>query len=183
MTNVYRASVHAMWSIVPIVVYVLVIGLWTASAAAADRSDFPPDGLRLLVLDMEVVGDLSGTSAQDYESRSRKVSDQLRHELSKLPGYTLVDATPAQSRIDELRSVQYLHKCNGCELDLGAELGATHVLVVWIHRVSQLIASLKFEIRAVPSGEVMRASAFDFRGDNEESWSRAVSYMVRDLSE
>jgi len=149
-----------------------------ASAAEPTRK------IELLVLDIELVGDLSDTSlASAHEERIRRVSDLLREELAQLPAYVVVDSAPAKEHIERLRAVQYLHKCNGCEIDIALELGADQVLVAWVHRVSQLILSITYEIREVPSGRPLKRKAFDFRGDNDAGWSRAVTYMVKDLAE
>jgi hypothetical protein len=144
----------------------------------------PRHRVKLLVLDLELVGDLSDASlASTHEERIRSVSKLLRQELSQLPTYEVVDAAPVKEHIESLRAVQYLHKCNGCEIDVALELGADQVLVAWVHRVSQLILSLTYEIREVPSGRPLKRKAFDFRGDNDTGWSRAVIYMVKDLAQ
>jgi hypothetical protein len=144
----------------------------------------PNPRTKLLVLDIELVGDLSDPSlASTHEQRIRSVSNLLRQELSQLPAYEIVDAAPANERIESLRAVQYLHKCNGCEIDLALELGADQVLVAWVHRVSQLILSFTYEIREAPSGRPLKRKAFDFRGDNDMGWTRAVTYMVKDLAQ
>src|SRR5687767_12587371 len=77
-----------------------------ASAAEPSRKT------KLLVLDLELVGDLSDPSlATEHEERIRRVSEHLRQELSKLPAYEVVDMSPAKEHIESLRAVQYLHKC------------------------------------------------------------------------
>jgi len=144
----------------------------------------PSQKTKLLVLDIELVGDLSDASlASTHEQRIRSVSTLLRQELSQLPAYEIVDSAPASEHIESLRAVQYLHKCNGCEIDLALALGADQVLVAWVHRVSQLILSFTYEIREAPSGRPLKRKAFDFRGDNDTGWSRAVTYMVKDLAQ
>jgi len=86
--------------------------------------------------------------------------------------------------MDELKSQYlYLHDCNGCDLDLGRKLGADQVLVAWVNRVSGLILSLTYEIHDVASGQIIARKSFDFRGDNDTSWTHAIDYMVRDLVE
>jgi hypothetical protein len=154
--------------------------LLPAHVAAAE----PNHKVKLLVLDLELIGDLGDASLADtHEERIRSVSKLLRQELSQLPNYEVVDAAPVKERIESLRALQYLHKCNGCEIDLAVELGADQVLVAWVHRVSQLVLSLTYEIREVPSGRPLKRKAFDFRGDNDMGWSRAVTYMVKDLAQ
>jgi hypothetical protein len=153
-------------------------------AAAADEGDAANDEkVKLLVLDLEIIGDLSDPGLErTHAVRLREVSEQLRSELAQIPDYEIVDAAPAAEMIERLRGTQYLHKCNGCEIDIALELGADQVMVAWIHRVSQLILSLTYEIREVPSGQPLRRKSFDFRGDNDTGWSRAVSYMARDIA-
>lgn len=146
------------------------------AAPAADRET------KLLVLDIELVGDLGESSMQgEHAARIHKTSELLRQAVDRLPQYAIVGTAPVQEKIDTLSATQYLHKCNGCELDIATELHADQVLVAWIYRVSQLVLSLTYEIREVPSGRTVRRKAFDFRGDNDDAWSRTVTYMVKDL--
>ena len=157
--------------------------LTSGRAEAAQGADADEGKISLLVLDLEIIGDLSDPELEQiHAARLRKVSEQLRSELAQIPSYEIVDAAPAAELIERLRGTQYLHKCNGCEIDIALELGADQVMVAWIHRVSQLILSLTYEIREVPSGRPLRRKSFDFRGDNDMGWSRAVSYMARDLA-
>lgn len=157
------------------------------SSLAAERSsalDEQADEVRLLVLDIELLGDLSDPAlAPEHAARIQMASERLRDALAKTPFYEIVDRTPARELIDRLSSTQYMHKCNGCEIDIALKLGAEEVMVVWIHRVSNLILSLTYEMREVPSGKPIRRRSFDFRGDNDQSWAHAVDYMVRDLAE
>jgi hypothetical protein len=162
------------------IVAVLSLSCGGTPCLAADASSGP---VRLLALDIELVGDLSDPdSAATHAPRLAMASERLRAELAQDMRYDVVDAAPAQEHIDSLRAVQYLHKCNGCEIDIATELGADQVLVAWVYRVSQLILTLNYEVRAVPGGETLRRKSFDFRGDNDQSWTRAVSYMVKDLT-
>ena len=96
----------------------------------------------------------------------------------------MVDNGPVQKTIDERKSqYRYLHDCNGCDLDLGKQLGADQVLVAWVDRVSGLILSLTYEIHDVATGQITARKSFSFRGDNDNSWTHAIDYMVRDLVE
>jgi|HigsolmetaAR202D_1030399.scaffolds.fasta_scaffold00491_22 hypothetical protein len=150
--------------------------------AALPHGAFAADApTRLLVLDLELIGDV-GEDSSGHAARLRLASERLREELARLDRYEIVDTTPAQAHIEALAATQYLHKCNGCELDLAVELGAEQVLVAWVDRISQLILSLTYEIRDVPSGRTLKRKSFDFRGDNDTSWLRAVTVLVRDLA-
>jgi hypothetical protein len=150
-----------------------------AFAAAA------PDKPKLVVLDIELTGDLGGPKfTAEHETRLRMESDELRQELAQSGLYTVVDSTPAQPLITKLKSQQsYLHDCNGCDLEIGRQLGANQVLVTWVDRVSGLILSLTYEFHDVSSGQIVGRKSYDFRGDNDSAWTHAVKYMVRDLKE
>jgi hypothetical protein len=165
-----------------IAAFVALMSTFGYAADASDAAAAENAPVRLLVLDLELVGDLGDPSmAPQHEARIQMASEKLRGELAQLAGYVIVDETPAQEQIANLRSLQHLHQCNGCELDIARELTADRVFVAWIHRVSLLILTLKYEIRDVATGKPVLRKAFDFRGDTDAGWSRAIEYMVRDM--
>lgn len=148
---------------------------WATATLAA-----PP---KLLVLDVELTGDDGGAAfASEHQARLTLASTKLRESLAHTGLYELVDSAPAQNTLDELKSrYRYLHDCNGCDLDLGRQLGADQVMVAWVNRVSGLILSLTYEIHDVATGQIAARKSFDFRGDNDTAWTHAIGYMVRDL--
>jgi len=140
---------------------------------------------RLVVLDMELSGDLGGPEfTAEHAARLTMASARLRADLARTHLYELLDNAPAQDLIDRLKSQQlYLHECNGCDLDVGRQLGANLVMVTWVNRVSGLILTLTYEIHDVASGQIAARKSFDFRGDNDVAWTHAIDYMARDLQE
>jgi len=140
---------------------------------------------KLAVLDIELTGDLGGPQlAAEHAARLRMASDKLRNELQVSGLYRVVATAPAQPLITRLAAQsKYLHDCNGCDLDIGRQLGADQVLVTWVDRVSGLILTLTYEFHDVASGQIVGRKSYDFRGDNDSAWTHAVTYMVRDLKE
>jgi hypothetical protein len=138
---------------------------------------------RLAVLDIELTGDLGGPQFKaEHEARLRMESARLRQELKSSGLYQVIDDGPAQALIDRLKSQQlYLHDCNGCDVDVGRQLGADKVLVAWVNRVSGLILTLTYEIHDVKTSQITSRKSYDFRGDNDAAWNHAIDYMVRDL--
>lgn len=111
-------------------------------------------------------------------------SDRLRQELELSGLFRIVDTSPAQSLIARLAAQHaYLHDCNGCDLEIGKRLGSDQVLVTWVDRASGLILSLTYEFHDVASGQIAARKSYDFRGDNDIAWARAIKFMVRDLRE
>ena len=171
----------------PLLLGLALIAWVSATVAAAPEANTqrPAAPSKLLVLDVELTGDDGGPElAREHQARLTLVSTRLRESLAKTGLYQLVDSTPAQKTLDELKSrYRYLHDCNGCDLDLGRELNADKVLVAWVNRVSLLILSVTYEIHDVATGQISARKSFGFRGDNDTGWTHAIEYMVRDLEE
>jgi Protein of unknown function (DUF2380) len=163
----------------------ILVATQVAAPAVAADSHTATQKPKLVVLDIELTGDPGGPQfTTEHAARLRMESDRLRQELGKSGLYTLVDGTPAQPLITKLKSQQaYLHDCNGCDLEIGLQLGADQVLVTWVDRVSGLILSLTYEFHDVSTGQIVGRKSYDFRGDNDSAWTHAIQYMVRDLKE
>jgi uncharacterized protein YeeX (DUF496 family) len=58
---------------------------------------------------------------------------------------------------------------------LGAELAITGT----VQKVSNLILNMNIYVRDVSSGATVTAMSADMRGNTEESWSRALDYLIR----
>lgn len=157
----------------------LAICAGCAHAATPDVGTHRP---RLVVLDVELTGDLGGPEfVAQHDARMKMASARLRENVSRTGLYSVVDPAPAQDLIKQLESqYRYLHDCNGCELDIGRQLGADQVLVAWVNRVSGLILMLSYEIHDVATGQTTAGKTFGFRGDNDIAWTRAIDYLVRD---
>ena len=97
--------------------------------------------------------------------------------------YRVLVNAPAADYIAKLKSAQELRACNGCELDIGKRLGADLVLTAWVQKVSNLILNINIEIKRVASGQTILNKSVDIRGNTDQSWSRGISYMVRDMVE
>ena len=155
----------------------------SGTPAKADAAHSGPKLPTLVVLDVELTGDLGGPDfTAEHETRLRTESARLRQDLQRTGMYHILDAGAAEATIIRLKSRQaYLHDCNGCDLDVGRELQADLVFVAWVYRVSGLILTLTYEIHEVSTGEIAARKSFDFRGDNDRAWDHAIDFMVRDL--
>ncbi|MBP1148292.1 MULTISPECIES: DUF3280 domain-containing protein [unclassified Methylocaldum] len=160
--------------------------VWSQNSPPAERASTgeSPDLKTLAVLDLELTGDLGDSTREaEWGRRLAVMTEVLRDDLSRSGLYRVVDHGPAPELVAELKSARYLHACNGCELDIARRLGAERVLVGWVFRMSNLVLSLHIQIRDVATGQTLINRAFDFRGDKDESWRRAIAYFVQDLRE
>jgi len=158
----------------------LAVVIAIASSMAIESVRASP---RLAVLDVELTGDLGGPAfTSEHASRLNLASARLRDSLERADLFELVDVAAGKSTIDRLSSQhQYLHSCGECVLEIGRELGADRVLASWVYRVSNLILTLTYEMTDVATGQIVSRKSFDFRGDNDQAWTRAIEYMVRDM--
>jgi hypothetical protein len=74
-----------------------------------------------------------------------------------------------------------LSERNGCDLDLAKLVHAARVLVGRIDKISTLIGNLTLRISNVETGQTAFARTVSFRGDSNEVWQHAVSFLARDV--
>ena len=135
--------------------------------------------LRAAVFDFDLVDTslegASGTVRGDEAARLALISDTLRRMVAER-GITVVDLAPARERIAKAAP---LTRCNGCDLELARELGAELAVTGSVQKVSNLILNINVMIRDARDGQAVRGGSVDIRGNTDESWSRGISYLVR----
>jgi hypothetical protein len=136
--------------------------------------------IKLAVFDLELDdfsagGPLAGESAEET-ARLRRATALAREQLAKSGLFELVD-TSASS--DENLKAHWLRKCNGCEADIARALGADMSFLGFFRKISVMEQNLEFRIRDARAGELMNVSQTDYRGETDESWSRAIVYLIR----
>jgi hypothetical protein len=154
-------------------------GYLLAASLALLTSAGRAEDLRAAVFDFDLVDTsqegASGAVREDEARRLAMIGDALRRMLGER-GILVVDLAPGRTRIDRSRP---LVRCNGCELDLARDLGADLAVIGFVQKVSNLILNINVAIRDARSSEIVRAGSVDIRGNTDESWSRVISYLVR----
>ncbi|MBG6081215.1 hypothetical protein IWX58_002902 [Rubrivivax gelatinosus] len=158
----------------------LAAGLLAAPAHAQTAE--PP---ALAVLDVELVDDhLNPATVVDQQRRLAEAGEQLRRELAATGAYRVVDLAPAAALVERLRGQhEYLYRCDDCADQVGRALGTRLVMSAWVQKVSELILNVNLQVRDVDSGRLVLTKSADMRGNRDESWRRAVHFLVRDLAE
>lgn len=170
------------------------LGLLLAGAALVPARAGAPDAaggltgrpLRsLAVLDVELIDDHATESTRaETEARLPRATAQLQQELAARHLYRVVDVAPARALEERLREQQeYLHRCADCAEQIGRLLGADLVMTAWVQKVSELILNFNVEVHEVATRRIALSKSVDMRGNRDESWTRAVSYLVRDMAE
>jgi hypothetical protein len=64
-------------------------------------------------------------------------------------------------------------------VELARRDGAAFSIVGWVQKVSNLILNINLVIRDTATGQRVAAGSVDIRGDTDESWTRGLSYLLR----
>ena len=147
----------------------------TLAIATPVRAD-PP---KLAVFDFELVdtslqGEVNGPRADEHD-RLMRVGDQLRKELAESGGFRLLDI----STVNAAAHGSNLQACGGCDVKYAQQLGADLAMTGVVQKVSNLILNINIYLRDVHTGALVTSISVDLRGNTDESWSRATSYLLR----
>ena len=175
-TEVGRAQgrpVLLAWSLA----WALVAAGSAPGAHAAPRS--------LVVAGFELLEDHPEPEAAAVHARRlAALEQQLRAGLQQAALYTLLDTEPSRSAIARLRRDHAkLYECAGCAQEIGQAAGAELVLVGWVQKVSQLILNVNVEVRDTRTDSVLLTKSVDMRGNTDDTWQRAMRFMLRDWAE
>lgn len=143
--------------------------------AAPARAD-PP---KLAVFDFELLdtsleGEVNGPRPDEHD-RLIRVGDQLRTQLAESGKFRLVDIAP----VNAVAHGSNLQACGGCDVQYAKQLGADLAITGMVQKVSNLILNINIYLRDVHTGRLITSMSADLRGNTDESWSRATSYLLR----
>ncbi len=124
-------------------------------------------------IDTSTEGAYNGVRA-DETARTALLEDAVRERFAA-EGFHLVDLAPVA---EELARTTNPADCYGCDLRMGARLGADYVLVGEVQKVSNLILSMNLVLRDVAREVPVRALAVDIRSNTDKSWLRGINYIL-----
>jgi hypothetical protein len=134
---------------------------------------------KLAVFDFELVdtslqGEIDGPR-KDEQARLMHVGDQVRKGLAESGKFDLLDISP----VNAAAHGSNLQACGGCDVQYARQLGADLAITGVVQKVSNLILNINIYLRDVHSGRLVTSISVDLRGNTDESWSRATSYLLR----
>jgi len=151
---------------------------WLVASLLLMSSPAIADPPKLAVFDFELIdsslpGEVYGSKPE--LERLQRITDQLRRELAESGRFQLLDITPVNAEAHGSN----LQACGGCDVKLAGQLGADLAITGVVQKVSNLIIELNIYLRDVHTGELVTAASADMRGNTDETWSRTMSYLVR----
>jgi hypothetical protein len=134
---------------------------------------------KVAVFDFELVdtslqGEVDGPRADEHD-RLMRAGDQLRKGLAESGKFHLLDIAP----VNAAAHGSNLQACGGCDVQYAQKLGADLAITGVVQKVSNLILNMNIYLRDAHSGGLVTVMSVDLRGNTDESWSRAMSYLVR----
>jgi hypothetical protein len=144
--------------------------------AALPVSGAEARALKVAVFDIELVytstPDVQPTDAE--AARLAMLSSHLREALDASPKIEVVDITPVRDKAAHTN----LQSCAACNRRFAEEVGADVSATTVVHKVSELIMSVTVFMRSAKTGEIMGAFTTDFRGNTDDSWRRALDWLI-----
>lgn len=137
------------------------------------------EGAKTAVFDLEffdssLEGEIKGPRADEQE-RLARTTEELRRRLAASGRYELVDTAALQKEIHGSN----LQACGGCDVRFARALGADLAVTGLVQKVSNLILNLNIFVRDAHTGKLVDAASVDMRGNTDESWSRALAWLLR----
>ncbi|MCA8883083.1 MAG: DUF3280 domain-containing protein [Rhodobacteraceae bacterium] len=155
----------------------LLLACWPALAAAALDGPLKPGAkvtfLGLTFIDSSAEGSYNGPRA-DETARIPLLETEIRTRFAA-EGFDLISTAPEAQRLEAIVNPA---NCYGCDVRMGARLGADYVLVGEVQKVSNLILSMNLVMRATDTGQMARGLSVDIRSNTDDSWLRGMRYIL-----
>ncbi len=156
-------------------VFLAVAAITIANLAQAEEPKATTAVFDFELFDTSLEGEVRGRNDSELQ-RLRMISELLRRLMRESGRYQLVDLAPAAA---EIEAAGYFRGCNGCDVAIARELGTALAVTGVVQKVSNLILNINIYVRDVASGRLVAAMSADIRGNTDQSWSRGVSWLVR----
>ena len=120
---------------------------------------------------VDTSGEVIDQSAE-HRRRLREFEAALRSDLAasgKMANATLA-CPPNACSVGDIDDGQLLGKAEAA--------GATHLLIGRFHKMSTLVQQAKFDVIDVKARKIVFGRYITFRGDNDEAWRRAESFLA-----
>lgn len=124
-------------------------------------------------VDTSIEGATNGPRG-DEGARLAWLDREMRQRLKQSGRADVVDVASVANRTH----ARNLRTCGGCDAGLARELGARYSITAWVQKVSNLILNMNVVVRDVGTGEIVLSKSVDMRGNTDESWSRALNWLV-----
>jgi hypothetical protein len=155
----------------------MLAALYVSAPALAQTPSADPPKVAVFdfeLLDTSLQGEVDG-ARDDEKDRLKQVGDQLRKGLADSGKFTVVDIAPVNAAAHE----KHLQACGGCDVQFAQQLGADLAITGEVQKVSNLILNMNVYLRNAHTGRLVTSMSAGFRSNTDESWARAMSFLLR----
>jgi hypothetical protein len=165
----------AAWGLAVFLIFgPLAVGL---SSAETDAPAEPAKSVALLnVQFLNDHEDLEPTTGAE-RARLALIGSVFKAKLEASGRYKFV-SIPAEAG-GKIAAGPEVGACGGCEFGYGKELSADYVAWIVVQKVSDLILNINVYMADVAAGKLAFVHSVDIRGDTDESWTRGITYLVK----
>lgn len=146
-------------------------GVLSSTPAFAD-----PKSVAFLGVELQNDNAMYEPTSDAERSRMVAVGNKFKDMLKASGDYEFVTVPPEFKAKIEAGSP--LTQCGGCEIAYGKELGAETIAWIKVQKVSNLILNLNVYMADVSSEQMLFVKSVDMRGNTDESWDRALTFLV-----
>jgi hypothetical protein len=111
----------------------------------------------------------------EHQARLALVTERLRTRLAESGRFAVVDIAPVAREAHGSN----LQACGGCDVQLAQRLGAEFAITGEVFKISNLILRMTIFVRDTKTGRNVTVANASLRGNTDESWTRAVDWLVR----
>ena len=159
------------------VAVVALVGLAATLGGQGARADVAPtQPVALAVLDLDYV-DTSGEPTDQTAAHQRRAADfvsALQRDLVANGQYRVVPMSCGSEPCEPAMNPAELQKA-------ARAAGARFVLLGGVHKMSSLVQWAKIQIADEEQGRIVFDRLLTFRGDTDEAWQKAESFVARDV--
>jgi hypothetical protein len=159
------------------IVAVATVGLAGSLSGLHAQADVAPmQPAALAVLNLDYV-DTSGEPTDQTAVHQRRAADfvsALQRDLAANGQYRIVPMSCGSAPCDPAMSASELQQA-------AHAAGAKLVLLGGVHKMSTLIQWAKIQIADEEQGQIVFDRLLTFRGDTDEAWQKAESFLARDV--
>ena len=157
----------------------LILGSVALSARLAAAATPPEPARSVALLNVRFLNDHEDLEPTTGAERARLalIATLFKAKLEASGRYTFV-SIPADAAA-KIAAGPEIGACGGCEFGYGKEVGADIAAWIVVQKVSDLILNINVSMAAVPTGKLAFFHSVDIRGDTDESWTRGLTYLVK----
>ncbi len=148
----------------------------TRPAAAAAPSEAAKSVALLSVQFLNDHEDLEPTTDAE-RARIGLIASLFKAKLEASGRYTFISVPTDEAA--KIAAGPEVGACGGCEFGYGKELGADMTAWIVVQKVSDLILNINVYMADVATGKLAFVHSVDIRGDTDESWTRGLTYLVK----